>query len=127
MLYRGWTTIGCAVQCTVYSFFYSVCWDTVLAQWFVVIRCTLYVVQVLWCPVHGVRCGLQYVWCGGVQYGSYGVVHDCCSSYRVQKFLYCLWLYRIHELCICQCGTVYDTRSVALCFVYYGMVVSYNF
>jgi hypothetical protein len=35
MLYRGWSTIGCAVQCTVYSFFYSVCWDTVLAQLFV--------------------------------------------------------------------------------------------
>ena len=63
MVYRGWT-IGCAVQCTVYSVFYSVCWDTVLAQLFVVIRCTLYVVQVLWCPVHGVRCVLQYVWCG---------------------------------------------------------------
>ena len=40
--------------------FYSVCWDTVLAQWFVVVRCTLYVVQVAmgvsgacgaWCSV----------------------------------------------------------------------------
>ena len=74
MLYRGWSTIGCAVQCTVYSFFYSVCWDTVLAQLFVVIRCTLlYVVQVLWCPVHGVRCVLQYVY-GAVVYSMVATV-----------------------------------------------------
>ncbi len=53
--------------------FYSVCWDTVLAQWFVVIRCTLYVVQILWCPVHGVRCVLQYVY-GAVVYSMVATV-----------------------------------------------------
>lgn len=75
MVYRGWT-IGCAVQCTVYSVFYSVCWDTtvVLAQWFVVAY-TLYIVRStssygrVWCMVHGVRCLLQYVY-GAVVYST---------------------------------------------------------
>ena len=84
-MYRGWT-IGCAVQCTVYSGFYSaVSWDTtvVLAQWFVV-GYTLYIVRCtssygrVWCMVHGVRCSVsatvRLVWFGGVQYASYGVV-----------------------------------------------------
>lgn len=80
MVYRGWT-IGCAVQCTVYSVFYSVCWDTtvVLAQWFVVaytlyiVRCTSSYGRVwcMWCMVFG---ACYSTWCGGVQYGSYGVV-----------------------------------------------------
>jgi hypothetical protein len=88
-VYRGWT-IGCAVQYTVYSVFYSVCWDTVLAQSFVVIRCALCMVHGAWCMVHGAWCMVRAtvrLSCGGLQYGSYGVVHDGCSMLSCTEVL----------------------------------------
>ena len=91
MLYRGWF-IGCAVQCTVYSVFYSVCWDIVLAQWLVVM-CWLYIVRCtssygrVWCTVHGVRCLLQYVY-GAVVYSMLVCIATVWSMMAVLAIVY---------------------------------------
>ena len=84
MVYRGWT-IGCAVQCTVYSVFYSVCWDTtvVLAQWFVVAY-TLYIVRCtssygrVWCMVHGAWCSVPATVRGAVVYSMVATAWSVC-------------------------------------------------
>ncbi len=105
---------------TVYSvqLFYRVCWDTVLAQWFVVIRCTFHVVQVLWCPVHGVRCVLQYIY-GVVVYsmvatvwfmiGVVAIVYkSSCTVYGCTGYTNCVW----YLLC-----------SAVFCVLWYGGIV----
>ena len=79
--------------------------------------------------VHGARCSVRstvHLWCGGVQYGSYGVVHDGCSMLSCRKVLV-LFMVVQDTLATVYVGS-YCSRylyycSTVFCVLWYGGIV----